>query len=432
MPLFDTLISYAKIPPHLIGPYLPVQAIPITDFVDYPLPPVGELSTTLDSSIACVTDDIPNLPLTVAVLKTKAPPPTRSIIRSLLDREPANIESAVRIGPATPRVRHKGQLKSAPLHLPLTVLDVWEVLLELHDAQKAWKRAIEHLRKVDQAYAQEALEVLARLPWGGILRGSQVSSSITSLTRYLDPTAWLSDNELAVQAAALQREVRQNGDRTTIVLEPLHTTLVLRAYRRREQEDLLSQKNYAWLGRCGGALRGETAAKLVGTVQLSGNHWIAYVIDGAERTIAIGDSLSLDVDEEVRSALLWWAGKQVASPSRPKSGSFTISHLPIARQHGTSDCGILAHNALEYYLHPDRCPLLHLPSAVYPVRVKKFLAATKQHGLTVSCSPPLYQSSLILSSLLGTTTFVRIHICTPSRVSTRVISRSKSKWHGRR
>lgn len=388
MSSLDTPISYARIPIQLLGTYLPVQGISVIDFLAWPLPAFPSASTLVGAVSCQVTDDIPNTELTVENLTAKVALPTRQVIRMLLDREPADIESAVRLPSVAPTYRMRHQSKSkphklAPVTLPLEILDIWSVIIQLHDTQIAWRKAVQQLETTDAPFAKEAVQQLEILPWGGAIRGGQTRSAITSLTKYLDPTAWLSDNHLADQAEFLQYEIQRRGRTDAVVWEPMIATLIRNAYRRRDEQDYLTAKPLGWLRRAGEKLVGDKPVSVFGTVHVGGNHWIAFVIDGEARTLALGDSLSRDVDDEAKEALVWWIGKHVAPPSKPSANKFTFIPLTIARQHGTSDCGILAHNSLQHHLDPKTYAILDLPQAVYPARVAAFLQVVKRHGTAV-------------------------------------------------
>ena len=73
--------------------------------------------------------------------------------------------------------------KKDAVKAPLEILDIWRVLLDLHDTQTAWRNALSELKDhlEDSPACQVALQLLARLPWGGPLQGVRTATAVTSL-----------------------------------------------------------------------------------------------------------------------------------------------------------------------------------------------------------------------------------------------------------
>lgn len=95
--------------------------------------------------------------------------------------------------------------------------------------------------------------------------------------------------------------------------------------------------------------------------------------------------------EDVRETLLWWTGfHRGGAPTKPHP-RFSISYLPIASQAkaDTSSCGVLAHNALEYFINPLAFPLLSSPTSIFQSRLRYLLEVAEVHEsvLLVRFSP---------------------------------------------
>ena len=102
------------------------------------------------------------------------------------------------------------------------------------------------------------------------------------------------------------------------------------------------------------------------------NHWVAVVVDFECFQIHYGDSLGMVIDEELEDALTWWIYYHTGQ-------YFTVSDLPITRQHDTYSCGILAWNGIMVHLFPKEYQLLNPATLIYE-RLHIFLRIANRHN----------------------------------------------------
>jgi hypothetical protein len=262
--------------------------------------------------------------------------------------------------------------------LPLEVLKVWSLWLQILLIQDAWMRSCLWLQKVtssdsdpDHANLVECIgSSLDSLCWSESLGGFDHACGVGVLSRVIS-SEWLSSENIDTLLKLLQDDATCLG----VSMHFLESYQV--QYLAKLEDKALSNKSYCYISspgtrlgirELGERLLNGNTRYIAGIANLGGVHWVAFVIDGCQKTIWIGDSLKSGNSllsskySGLISSLRWWI-KQLSDCLGLPSTYFECKELKINSQADSDSCGIFAHNALHHFISPE-VPLLVAPLAV--------------------------------------------------------------------
>lgn len=364
------LVSYEGVPDHLVGNtyvnfVLPAQKLSVATLAGFKLVsfPVLTNKEALDGQvIQLIGSSEPNTELQNEILRSLTPPPI-AVLQSFLKR---GLEGTLRDGPS---IAHEGH------HLPANVLDVWMVFAAVHRIRSRWDKSFKWLRRQERkngALHDRVVSLLQNISWGGTVQGFDASSCpISMLATYL-LNDWLTDEHMSQYTEILDRRILSSTKHAveTCIMGPWFSTHLSNFDRH---------PDHAYLERIGHDLASGRRKRVVGMRNVGDNHWIAFAIDSATATIAIGDSLKKRHPLFV-SVVSGWVKRHMRQTYEEKA-------LPCTKQEDGFSCGILAMNTIEHYLDPEHYPLVGKTShALAAARMERGLDIMTHHLDSVSYS----------------------------------------------
>jgi hypothetical protein len=133
----------------------------------------------------------------------------------------------------------------------------------------------------------------------------------------------------------------------------------------------------------GGRLGEELATGKKGVLgfiaNVSGNHWVAVMVDAITGVIWHGDPMGSGMDKSLEKALKWWTAHHLAE-------DFTLMDMDVIEQHDGYSCGILAWLALRVSIL-EECGKKLKDTNVLDERLQVFLNIMNHHDANVrSCN----------------------------------------------
>ncbi|KDQ09974.1 hypothetical protein BOTBODRAFT_178532 [Botryobasidium botryosum FD-172 SS1] len=363
MSVLNAPVSHFGILPDLVGPYLPQLELPIVAFLAFECPRLPDSSFSPDFPAKSALP--PNIDLTTENLRRHVITPALCDVQRLL-------AGGIPVAGSIVVARSEPWDSTENLRLPTSALRVWRVIMETQEVRAVWLGALVHLGPDMCTVSMRVRKLLGVLPWGGRALGSPAEPAITALTRFIDPKAWLSDEEMSQQAHLLrQSHVSALATRGGCIMEPFFWNSVLNAYRFRKGRPYCAE-NYMFLTRIGSGIGSGETKFLAGAMFVRRNHWVAYVINIESEKILIGDSFGGEISDEEKGAWIWWLGNH-------SDLQFSLGRLPITRQLNSLSCGVLAHNAIQHFVDPIGFSLLIGQDSINLARLKTFVALGDLH-----------------------------------------------------
>lgn len=245
----------------------------------------------------------------------------------------------------------------------------------LKRAQSSWKTP--DIRQLCDA----AEAALLHLPWSGNTVGFGADDDSTYIFADYLSHRWLRSTHINQQLHLMRLDLKRAGILGCEIMTPDNFILLDHIYKERNtmpyHKD--SRRHIYGMGEELASGRRNIAA---GVAIVNGNHWIAIVIDIANKTVRYGDSLNGSEPSKILDALAWWLDFHMPS------STFRRCQLPITQQFDSFSCGVLALNAVCHAILPGS-PLLPAssPAAITHARLKMFVRTVNldaqhvRHGL---------------------------------------------------
>ncbi|KAF8493747.1 hypothetical protein F5888DRAFT_1806075 [Russula emetica] len=257
--LEPAIISYERVPNHLVGPtsnhfVLPQKKILVAALAGFKLisfPPLTN-KKTLDSQVLhLIGANEPNTELQKKLLQSLIPPPLTILQRFLKSHLKGLLSDPTSI-------TYGGR------HLPPDVLKIWMVLAT------EWKNGILYDRVVG---------LLQNVSWGGTVQGFNSTGHfpISMIAAYLSDD-WLSDVHMQQFTELLERHLLSDS------------------------RHFDNYPDHPYLECIGRDLASGCRKCIVGMRNIGADHWIAFVIDSCSASIAIGDSFKKLYPSSVNTA----------------------------------------------------------------------------------------------------------------------------------
>jgi hypothetical protein len=162
--------------------------------------------------------------------------------------------------------------------------------------------------------------------WSGFIKGFQSSSDPLSTFATYASNNWLSDVHISQMGELLLADLDEDPAHAskTFIISPYFATSFLH-----------SDWTHPWTQRTAQDLTTGRYVRILGILNVNGNHWIAYVIDFEEETLSFGDSLGCYPDKSVISKFLAWiknisAAKYLPFPSKKMDSPVGCLHsMPL-------------------------------------------------------------------------------------------------------
>ena len=258
-------------------------------------------------------------------------------------------------------------------HYPLWIVSLWSNLACCHKVQGKWCRAVNSLEEQTRLHPgnstlQQLSHSLSYIPWTGRLQGFSEAIDLQNLSAYLT-SEWLTDEHELVMLEVLKQDLINGGCMPDHLIEDPAFALILElAYANRENYETHA---YNWIRKHGEELASGTKRYLATIVNKDNVHWTAIILDFKEQTILHGDSFGHSIATHLHEVFSWWIGHHTGK-------QFTYRTLPIATQHDSFSCGMMAWDALRHHLLPQHHSLMD-PQQAMVDRARMFLRLTKHY-----------------------------------------------------
>lgn len=275
-----------------------------------------------------------------------------------------------------------GDAEMEDLWYPLWAVTFWSTIVDVKKISVQWLRCRDWIRLQLQQkksphhrqLAEQASILLTVLPWGkNKPRGlSSGSDPIHTLWRFLGPH-WLSDLEMDDMLELIRERCLENPQTCSrFRVEHTHFVPMLLDAFNLGSDVYLSGASFGWLRALCKDLQeeGSTVITIVHLGALNDTaHWASLTIQKA--AISFGDSFGKEMPGKLRDACVWWLSQHHVGDFA--EAEVTVHTLPITSQLDGHSCGILADNALDFYVSGGREPLLgSSPADVVAQRLSRF------------------------------------------------------------
>lgn len=290
--------------------------------------------------------------------------------------------SAIHATPSSTIVKSIGHQHSLHVRYPLCLAVLWKDLFPAISAQGLWLPVIEALRTGSQVIPdglkETALRELDGIVWSGTVEGfGKVKGSIDDLSLWFT-SEWLKTDheEQMLQLLTSELQALPDGDfRKRTHIHGTHFFVLLKVAK---EEGYSSQdvKRFSWLRHLGQSLQRSTCDRLASIVNISSNHWAAFVIDTKAAVVHYADGLHGLPPESLRESLDWWISQHFNT-------SFEWSTSTGMIQPDNHSCGILAYLNLCHWLMGHALPTATAESMANE-RIRMFLHIVSRHKKLVS------------------------------------------------
>lgn len=347
---------------------LPPEQLSILTFLQYPLPSIVHAADATNCGIESYFS--PLLPMVVTAERICTIPIPPFTIVEQLGKHPELTSAKSVVCAHAPGSNNE--------RIPTWCLKFWLKVLHIKPIKQEWLAAEESLQKMRQrrdrtdetlALISQIYNMLSCISWSEDLKGFSARISTRFLATYLT-VDWLNDEHESQMLDLLRHEIHYRGNMKIDVGDIFFISRLKEVSKR--PADYGSSSCYIWLQRKGEELNDGTFNKFVVISNIRQNHWVAIVVDFECFQIHYGDSLGMIIDKELEDALTWWIYYHTGQ-------YFTVSDLPITRQHDAYSCGILAWNGIMVHLFPKEYQLLNPATLIYE-RLRIFLRIANRHN----------------------------------------------------
>ncbi|KAJ7050612.1 hypothetical protein C8F01DRAFT_1344185 [Mycena amicta] len=363
MPLTPDRLRLLRLPQAFTERLFPDNRASVKDFLAFPLPAQRASTHFTDAESYLVSSPPTHADIDISTLTM----PPDAVLRTLMVALAAADESDAYDSVACPHI--PGNKSTYPLYL----VSYWVELIDVRDTRRQWEAAHKALTKQletapGNVAAQTAHTKMLALPWGGSLAGFDERVGLPALARFCTRD-WLQTTHinLMLELVDLRGELSAAGLQ---VLPSEHGRDIMDLYAD-GGEGYDTEKGYAKLRKQGQDFGTGLDAKLATVVNINANHWVGLVIDFESKTVLYGDPLRGSAPIDLKRSYNWWIAQH-------NLDDFTWQILPSTAQTDSFSCGILAHNAVDHYLRPDRVPLLSMADAV-SMRLQVFNEIIEHH-----------------------------------------------------
>ncbi|RXW12056.1 hypothetical protein EST38_g13798 [Candolleomyces aberdarensis] len=336
----DEVIAWVSISSSILDNLLPgIENATISTLLSCSLPAVSQTTNFLKAE-SFFSHSPPNLELEDLLKQPDCSLPAPTTLTQLR----AHVGQAILDGHISIRLQSVPQ---TGVFLPLNVLGLWQRLLEISAAQKAWKDACQWLRAspgIDDELRVRTTAILDRVPWNGKARAIADELPVALSAEFLGD-GYLSSHSVNAMLYRLRaRILSETNQLSTTVLVPSAelTTSLTNAmldyplHAQHEPQDI------------GQILSNHPKQYQVVTVAHSPpNHWAAILVDcrASEITVSWGDSINRKPSRKLVDGTHTWLKHHL--PLR----RYTLNNdLVHAKQPDGFSCGIIAINTIKHYL----------------------------------------------------------------------------------
>jgi hypothetical protein len=378
--LTNLVLSFKGIPSDFLNGFFPSLHLSVSEFLEVSVPaiPFSASATLAWSPLPATVDTSPELVGAVAF-------PAQAVILQFAGLRPPPNTNSVLVN---------------NLHITLSlakVLYTWLLVL-LRQAEwraaKEWAQQNLKLARASGGLAARVLDKLDHLCWNDPLHGFSTSPhcSTASLTRFLS-TEWLASSDIENLGNVFAAELAERSLPIQVVGPDWISSLQNAKKSCQTTPDAYARSSsFAKLRNLARLLVNQKIDHVAGLANVGGNHWISWIVAGAQKVILIGDSLqsggaaaiSKGVRAPVVEGLCWWL-RTAAQLEGVEGDLFDVETLPIQKQTDTVSCGLYAFDSLKAYFNPTHWPLVS--QSMHAPRAELFLAIAEHHqccDLTVS------------------------------------------------
>ncbi|KAF4599335.1 hypothetical protein EYR40_006427 [Pleurotus pulmonarius] len=321
---------------------------------------------------------LPSSHLTIAqLLAAQLPPPTVSLIlknpKSVFSATTPNTSLAYLVSPGcklptraflTALRNAAGQAmldgyvsikywNSPDVYVSFEAFGLWNELVNLADAQVAWRSAISWMNSISAHGAASRTarmdSILHSVSWSGLIPKLGRASSVTHMAKFFSSSFLSSDHldAMLLRLRARHRDEVRNESHITLFPTLSFTTQLATVASKNtvlSVDELLEMQELSVIGNFVATSQRDV---LIATLAYWPNHHWGFImikISGGRVQVNWGDGLQLKIPSQLKEGVKLWSRRYM-----PKHFLTIDSQYPCARQNDGYSCGIIAVNALQHY-----------------------------------------------------------------------------------